>query len=302
MRALAADARDGEQRLVLATPTTFMNISGEAVRELSRWYKVPLEKIVIVHDDLDLALGVLRIKRGGGDGGHNGLKHITRALGSPDYARVRIGIGRPQGRQDPVDYVLQAFTKAEQETISVVFEQAADAALAVVRDGVDATQNTLHAGEQKPKARRVRKQVVVDAPIKDVWDAWTTSEGAIGFFAPRARIVLEEGGAYELLFDLSQPSGKRGSEGCTVLGFEEPRQLAFEWNAPPSLPTVRDFRTRVDVALRARGGARTQVTLTHTGWGEGGEWDEAVVYFDRAWDVVLARLQQLFFEGPIAWG
>ncbi len=90
--------------VVLVKPKSYMNESGGPIVSISRFYKVPVEQITIVHDDLDLPFGTLRIKRGGGDGGHNGLRSATSALGSKDYARVRLGIGRPPGRQDPADY------------------------------------------------------------------------------------------------------------------------------------------------------------------------------------------------------
>ena len=143
VRALAGDARDGERVIYLAEPLTFMNLSGEAVRELARYYKVEIDDIVVVHDELDLPFGALRVKRGGGDAGHNGLKHITRALGSPEYARVRMGIGRPS--RGGADHVLSTFSKKEEETAGVLVEEAADAALQILREGVDATQNRVHA-------------------------------------------------------------------------------------------------------------------------------------------------------------
>ena|GEM_PF-41468 len=301
VRALAAEARDGDVRVILAEPTTFMNLSGEAVGALCRYYKVELDDIVVVHDDLDLPLGAVRLKRGGGDGGHNGLKHITRALGSGNYARVRIGIGRPPGRQDTADYVLEPFAKRERDEAEIAIREAADAVLLVVREGVEAAQRHHHAPPERPKQRRaIRKQVDVAAPLSEVWEAWTTSEGAQTFFAPGARIELRRGGPYELFFDPGAPEGSRGSEGCAVISMEKERRLSFTWNAPPSLPSVRGHHTRVDVRFE-EAEAATRVSLTHVGWKEGEGWDEYYEYFTRAWDVVLERLQRRFTTGPIDW-
>src|SRR5207245_9968929 len=97
MRALVAEARDGDRRVILAKPTTFMNASGQAVSELARYYKVDPQDVVVVHDELDLPVAALKVKLGGGDAGHNGLKDITKALGTNGYARVRIGIGKQPG-------------------------------------------------------------------------------------------------------------------------------------------------------------------------------------------------------------
>jgi PTH1 family peptidyl-tRNA hydrolase len=102
---------------------------------------VPVERITIVHDDLDLPFGTLRLKRGGGDGGHNGLRSATSALGSKDYARVRFGIGRPPGRQDPADYVLREFAVAERKEVPFLVDRAADAVEALLAHGLEAAQN-----------------------------------------------------------------------------------------------------------------------------------------------------------------
>lgn len=301
--ALATETRFGDLRVVLAQPTTFMNESGIAVRELSRYFKVPLEDIVLVHDELDLPFGTIRVKRGGGDAGHNGLRHVTRALGSPGYLRVRIGIGKPLGRQSGADYVLRAFSSAEEREVPVLVEEAADIALRLPVEGVEKVQNSLHGGaaEDRPKERRLRKSVVVAASVEQVWEAWTTSDGARTFFAPDARIELREDGPYEIYFDPAAAAGRRGTEGCKVISFEAPKKLSVTWNNPPEIAEVREEHARVDIALRAAGRDRTRVSLTHSGWGEGESWDRAFAYFERAWDVVLDRLRRRFEEGPIAW-
>ena len=140
-RALVAEARDGEARVVLAKPQTYMNDSGTSLASLAKYYRVPVEQVVVIYDDIDLAFAVLRVRLGGGTAGHNGLKSIVGAIG-PGFVRVRIGVGRPPGRMDPADYVLSRFAGHERDEIAVTIERAVDAALAVVREGVAAAQNT----------------------------------------------------------------------------------------------------------------------------------------------------------------
>ncbi|MGZ4141735.1 MAG: aminoacyl-tRNA hydrolase [Actinomycetota bacterium] len=304
IRALVAETRDGDHRIVLAQPTTFMNASGEAVRALARYFKVDPTDVVIVHDELDPPVAQVKVKRGGGDAGHNGLKDITKALGTPDYARVRIGIGKPPGRKQGVDHVLAGFTKKEEALVDVAIEQAADAAITVVVAGVEAAQQRFHAGEERPAppARAVRKEVTVDAPVEQVWEAWTTPAGARTFFAPDARIELRPGGAYEIYFLPDAAEGDRGSDGCKILAYRRPEFLVFSWNAPPSIPAARHSRRKTRVEVRVEpAGARTSVTLTHSGWPNGPEWDEAFAYFEDAWDTVLGRLKRRFESGPIDW-
>ena len=127
--------------VVLARPMSYMNESGGPVNAAARFFKVPIERIVAVHDDLDLPFGALRVKRGGGEGGHNGLRSMSSALGSKEYARVRFGIGRPPGRQDPADFVLREFGSAERKQLPYLIDRAADATEAIVTVGLDAAQN-----------------------------------------------------------------------------------------------------------------------------------------------------------------
>lgn len=150
-RTLVADIRLGVlsggapgPRAVLAKSTGYMNVTGGPVLALARSLGIQPERILVVHDDLDLPFGTLRLKRGGGEGGHNGLKSLSQHLGTRDYARLRFGIGRPPGRIDPADYVLRDFTKAEQSEVAVVLEEAADAVAAVVIEGFDKAQMELH--------------------------------------------------------------------------------------------------------------------------------------------------------------
>ncbi len=136
--------RPGGMALSLVLPGGYMNNAGGPVQAAASFYKVPPERLVVVHDDLDLPVAALRVKRGGGSGGHNGLRDVTQRLGGPDYLRVRIGIGRPPGRQDPADHVLKRFAPKDREQVDVTIEQAADAVLMLVRDGLEATQNRYH--------------------------------------------------------------------------------------------------------------------------------------------------------------
>lgn len=138
------EGRLGEVPVVLAKPRSYMNESGGPIVAVSRFYKVPVDRLTIVHDDLDLPFGTLRLKRGGGDGGHNGLRSATASLGSREYARVRFGIGRPPGRQDPADYVLRDFSAAERKDLGYLVDRAADAVEALLFEGLEAAQNTFN--------------------------------------------------------------------------------------------------------------------------------------------------------------
>jgi PTH1 family peptidyl-tRNA hydrolase len=143
-----ADVLEGRlagRRVVFAKPRTYMNVSGAAVAGLAKYFSVPLEDLVVVHDDLDLGFGVVRLKRGGGEGGHNGLRSISSAVGTKDYLRVRFGIGRPPGRQDPAEFVLKRFSGAEKKELEFAVDLAADAAEALLADGLEPAQNRFHA-------------------------------------------------------------------------------------------------------------------------------------------------------------
>ncbi|AGZ46196.1 aminoacyl-tRNA hydrolase [Actinoplanes friuliensis] len=134
----------GGPKLILVKPLTFMNLSGAPVVALSQFFKVPVENVIAVHDELDVPYGQVRVKRGGGEGGHNGLRSMSKSLGSKEYARVRFGIGRPPGRQDPADYVLSDFAGAERKELDFLVDRAADVVEAVVLEGVEWAQNKYH--------------------------------------------------------------------------------------------------------------------------------------------------------------
>jgi PTH1 family peptidyl-tRNA hydrolase len=132
-------------RVILAIPSCYMNESGGPVKALSTFFSVPVERLVVIHDELDVVFGQVRLKRGGGDAGHNGLRSVSAALGTRDYARVRVGIGRPPGRMDPADYVLRDFSSTQRADVPFLVGDAADAVEVLVLDGLAAAQQRYHA-------------------------------------------------------------------------------------------------------------------------------------------------------------
>ena len=148
----------------------------------------------------------------------------------------------------------------------------------------------------------INGNVICDGSIEDVWQAWTTEEGAMTFFAPACKINLQIGGAYEMYFNPDGESGQRGGEGLTIVAFQHLKMLSFTWNAPPNIPLVRRQFTSVVIRFEKLNLKQTRCSLFHSGWGEGGEWDEAFEYFSSAWlKVVLPRLVYRFKNGPIDW-
>ncbi|MEU6041030.1 aminoacyl-tRNA hydrolase [Actinomadura sp. NPDC047616] len=144
-RAEVVEGRLAGERVVLAKPRSYMNESGGPVKGLRDFFKVPVERVVIVHDELDIPYGAIRLKQGGGDNGHNGLRSITKSLGDRNYLRIRFGVGRPPGRMDPAAYVLKDFSAAERRELDLHVERAADAVEALLTDGLGAAQNVFHA-------------------------------------------------------------------------------------------------------------------------------------------------------------
>ncbi|OBJ39296.1 aminoacyl-tRNA hydrolase [Mycolicibacterium mucogenicum] len=137
--------RLGGRSVVLAKPRTYMNESGRHVGPLAKFYSIAPADVVVLHDELDIDFGRIRLKFGGGEGGHNGLKSVASALGTKDFQRVRIGVGRPPGRQDPAAFVLENFNSRERPELGTILEQAADATELLLQHGVEAAQNTVHA-------------------------------------------------------------------------------------------------------------------------------------------------------------
>jgi len=131
-------------RVVLAKPTTYMNTSGGPVAGLAKYYGVDPDQVVVVHDEVDIPFDTIKLKSGGGEGGHNGLRDITKALGTKDYVRVRVGVGRPPGRTDTADHVLKDFSATERKDLPILVDDAADAVEMVLAEGLLAAQGKFH--------------------------------------------------------------------------------------------------------------------------------------------------------------
>lgn len=150
--------------------------------------------------------------------------------------------------------------------------------------------------------RAIDKEVIVAATLDQTWDAWTTREGIVSFFAPDARIEARVGGAFQIYIDPGAAPGAKGADDMRFLALQPKKMISFDWNAPPHLPEARAQRTFVVVRFVPVDDKSTRVMLHHTGWGEGGEWDKAYAYFDRAWGSVLGGMKTRFEKGPQDWG
>ncbi|MFG6502681.1 aminoacyl-tRNA hydrolase [Microbacterium sp. P05] len=137
--------RPGGAKLILAKPNSFMNVSGGPVSALAKFYDIAPDRVIVVHDELDIPFDTLKLKTGGGHGGHNGVRDVAKALDTPDFSRVRVGIGRPPGRQDAADWVLDAFGATERTTLPILVADAADAVEQVIGEGLVAAQQRFHA-------------------------------------------------------------------------------------------------------------------------------------------------------------
>jgi PTH1 family peptidyl-tRNA hydrolase len=143
-RGSVAEGRLSGVPVLIVKPMTFMNESGATVAGLAKYLRLTPESLVVIHDELDLPFESIRLKRGGGDNGHNGLRSVTSHLGTRDYHRVRVGIGRPPGRMDPAAFVLRDFSASERKELAFVFDRAADAVEALITTGLTAAQNTFN--------------------------------------------------------------------------------------------------------------------------------------------------------------
>lgn len=159
----------------------------------------------------------------------------------------------------------------------------------------------LAAGAAPAAERAIDKQVVIPATLDQAWAAWTTREGIVGFFAPDAVIDPRVGGAFHVHIDPLGAPGMKGADDMRFMALQPKKMLSFDWNAPPHLAQVRPQRTFVIVRFEPVDAASTRVSLHHTGWGDGGEWDQAYAYFDKAWAGVLANLKKRFETGPMDW-
>ncbi len=149
--------------------------------------------------------------------------------------------------------------------------------------------------------RAIDKDIVVNATVDQAWEAWTTREGIVSFFAPDAKIEPRVGGAFQIYIDPEAPPGSKGADDMRFMALQPKKMLSFDWNAPPHLPAARAQRTFVVLRFESVNDQQTRVTLHHTGWGDGGEWDQAHAYFDRAWAGVLGNLKKRFDQGPQDW-
>ena len=140
-KAIVTSATYEDRKLILAKPQTYMNLSGQSIQGLAHFYKLPLENMLVAYDDLDLPFGTIRLRPGGGPGGQKGVASTIEKLGTKDFARLRLGIGRPPGRMNPSAYVLQNFSHDEMKTLSEILDRAADAALEFVMNGLDKAMN-----------------------------------------------------------------------------------------------------------------------------------------------------------------
>ena len=140
-KAIVTTATYEDRKLILAKPQTYMNLSGQSVQGLVNFYKIPLTNIMILSDDLDIPFGTIRIRAAGGPGGQRGLASVIESLGTKDFSRLRLGIGRPPGRMDPANFILQNFSRDEMKSISEILDTAADAVLEFVKNGLNAAMN-----------------------------------------------------------------------------------------------------------------------------------------------------------------
>ncbi len=149
--------------------------------------------------------------------------------------------------------------------------------------------------------RAIERSVEVAGTLDQAWAAWTTREGIVSFFAPDAKIEARVGGAFQIYIDPGAPPGSKGADDMRFMALQPKKMIAFDWNAPPHLAEARAQRTFVVVRFEPLGEQTTRVTLHHSGWGEGGQWDAAFAYFERAWGGVLGNLKKRFETGPQDW-
>jgi PTH1 family peptidyl-tRNA hydrolase len=148
-KAIVISATHAERKLILAKPQTYMNLSGQSVQGLAHFYKIPLTNLMVLSDDLDLPFGTIRIRASGGAGGQRGLLSIIERLGSKDFPRLRLGVGRPPGRMEPADYILQDFSRQDLSALSEILDRGADAVLTFVAEGLNAAMNKFNGTGEK---------------------------------------------------------------------------------------------------------------------------------------------------------
>lgn len=242
-KSLLYEGSIGQKRVVLAMPQTYMNLSGEAVRALVDFYKLPLEQLIVVHDDLDTPLGTLRLRKAGGHGGQNGVCSIIQQLGSENFARARFGIGRPSGKMPARDYVLQAFHGDEAILAQQVTERCGEAIELWLQEGIDAAMTAYNGDATAPKlakpsadeelaiARRAHELAPHDPkPLEALARAYKRASDLDGAVAAHLKLA-----------DLYQALGK-------------PKQMLLEWdNAVRLRPSLVDLQARIARENEAQG-------------------------------------------------
>ena len=156
-------------------------------------------------------------------------------------------------------------------------------------------------GGAQAAERSIDKEVLINADLDQAWQSWTTREGIVGFFAPDAQIEPRVGGAFHIYIDPGAEPGSRGADDMRFMALQPKKMLSFDWNAPPSQPEIRGQRTFVVVRFAPADPTHTRVSLHHTGWGDGPEWDKTYAYFDHAWGIVLDNLKTRYETGPKDW-
>jgi len=151
-KAIVTSGRYEDRKVILAKPQTYMNLSGQSIQGLLHFYKIPIENLIVAHDDLDLPFGTIRIRPSGGPGGQRGMASTIERLGTKDFPRLRMGIGRPPGRMDPKDYVLQNFSKDDFMLIPDILNKSADAALTFITRGLNAAMNKFNGDVRDPQS------------------------------------------------------------------------------------------------------------------------------------------------------
>jgi PTH1 family peptidyl-tRNA hydrolase len=267
-----AEGRLSGQPVTLARPHAYMNLSGGPVAALAAFYKIPADRVVVVHDELDVPFDAVRLKLGGGDNGHNGLRSISAALGTRDYYRVRFGIGRPPGRMDPADFVLRDFSPAERKQLPFALDVAADAAEALLGKGLTEAQNQFHTGPLGPAVGRREPEQHAGGPAAIRW--WRAEVGEEVTQARRAGhpdvvparvggVVLHPGDVparaeQRVQVGLGGPRGDVGLDGrdvALVLAQHQAFDARGRWLQPPQ--AGRFDQRPVQPEGRDRGGART---------------------------------------------
>lgn len=242
-KSLLYEGTIGQKRVVLAMPQTYINLSGEAVRALTDFYKLPLERLIVIHDDLDTPLGTLRLRKAGGHGGQNGVRNIIQHLGTEDFARVRFGIGRPSGRMQARDYVLQPFHGDDAILAQQVTERAAEAVELWLQEGIDAAMTAYNGDATAPKPAKlsVDEELAIARRAHELAPNDPKPLEALARAYKRARDLDNAVAAHLKLAELYQALGK-------------PKQMLFEWdNAVRLRPSLVELQARIARENEAQG-------------------------------------------------